>query len=131
MTPLFTLDWMKASLLDRRLGIACPQALAAGVPVGVLCNLARAFPMGSDFHIEGFDFRSPDMVLPTEEFGSFKNATYFASREAKHRNWMVLLDCAARTITPLAPELVDPNKMKGLLPEPVPQRPAYNRGHET
>ena len=118
-TPLTMYKWSTARRFDHALSIACLQALAAGVSIGVLASKAQVFPLGHAFHGGDFDFTRTNMVLPKEEFGSFKNASYFAAREAERQGWVVLLDCSTRKITPLAPEFVDWTRVTGWLPEPI------------
>ena len=103
----FFIDWSSTLILHSRLEIAFKQALASGHYVGIQGKSLKAFPMGDQYHPDGFDCFEADMVLPKERFSTFLSETWFSYRDAKDRGLLVLLDCEKGTISPVGDDLAD------------------------
>ena len=115
----FFIDWSSTKVLHSRLDLAFKQALTSGHHVGIQGKNLKVFPMGDQYHLDGFDCFEADMIIPTERFGPFLHETWFAYKEAKQRGLVVLLNCETRSIMPLAPEFSDPHALLEWVPNPV------------
>ena len=107
MALKFFVGSSQTKILFTRLDIACKHALASGHDVGIHGRALKCFPMGHQYHEDGFDCFEADMVLPKERFSKFLSETWFSYRDAKDRGLIVLLDCEKGTIAPVEDDLAD------------------------
>ncbi len=119
MPKQFFIDWLSTKGLHKRLDIAFKKGLSSGHYVGIQGKTLKCFPMGDQYHPDGFDCFEADMIIPTKRFGTFLHETWFAYKEAKQRGLVVLLDCETRSIMPLAPEFSGPDSLLEWVPNPV------------
>ena len=101
----FLIDWSSTKTFFSRLELACKKAHASGHDVGIQGEFLKCFPMGDQYHDDGFDCLEADMVLPRERFSKFLSETWFSYRDAKDRGLVVLLDCEKGTISPVGDDL--------------------------
>ena len=103
----FIIDWSSTNIFFKRLELACKKAHASGHDVGIQGRYLKCFPMGDQFHEDGFDCLEADMILPKERFSTFLSQTWFSFKEAKDQGLAVLLDCETGSISPIGNETTD------------------------